>query len=193
MHTFLRNQLGATPTASHNDVRPLVRDCESCSQHRPHTTFRNRKAGCDERSQPATARRRIGPPFQFQPGLTYVLPGRARSPPCVPPLSTGKPQRNLRLRRCSTADHHMYHWRRVHGTGEAPTNPHLPYPLRATTLPAIGTSDTRLLRLAFLSPRTVRHILDGKQPVSATVRMLTKVHELPTSWAEQETLLASFD
>ena len=142
--TFLRNQLGATPTASHNDVRPLVRDCESCSQHRPHTTFRNRKAGCDERSQPATARRRIGPPFQFQPGLTYVLPGRARSPPCVPPLSTGKPQRNLRLRRCSTADHHMYHWRRVHGTGEAPTNPHLPYPLRATTLPAIGTSDNRI-------------------------------------------------
>ena len=142
--TFLRNQLGATPTASHNDVRPLVRDCESCSQRRPHTTFRNRKAGCDERSQPATERRRIGPPFQFQPGLTYVLPGRARSPPCVPPLSTGKPQRNLRLRRCSTADHHMYHRRRVHGTGEAPTNPHLPYPLRATTLPAIGASDNRI-------------------------------------------------
>jgi hypothetical protein len=52
---------------------------------------------------------------------------------------------------------------------------------------------TRLLRLAFLSPQTLRHILNGKQPVSATVRMLTKVHELPTSWAEQETLLASFD
>jgi site-specific DNA recombinase len=52
---------------------------------------------------------------------------------------------------------------------------------------------TRLLRLAFLSLRTLRQILDGKQPVSATVRMLTKVHELPTSWAEQKTLLASFD
>ena len=52
---------------------------------------------------------------------------------------------------------------------------------------------TRLLRLAFLSPQTLRQVLDGKQPVGATVRMLTRVHNLPTSWHEQGTLLASFD
>jgi DNA invertase Pin-like site-specific DNA recombinase len=52
---------------------------------------------------------------------------------------------------------------------------------------------TRLLRLAFLSPQALRQILDGKQPVGATVRMLTRVHDLPTSWEKQETLLASFD
>ena len=52
---------------------------------------------------------------------------------------------------------------------------------------------TRLLRLAFLSPQTLRQVLDGKQPVGATVRMLTRVHDLPTSWEKQETLLASFD
>ena len=52
---------------------------------------------------------------------------------------------------------------------------------------------TRLLRLAFLSPEIVRQILDGTQPVNATVKMLTRVHDLPTSWQEQKSHLASFE
>ena len=142
--TFLRNQLGATATASHDNGWTLVRDRGSFSQPRPRVTFRNPKAKSDEWSQSATARRRIHRPFPYQPGLTYALPGRARSPPCIPPLSTAKLQQNLRRRRNSTVVDHRSYWRRVHRTGEAPANPRLPYPLRATTLPVIGATDTRL-------------------------------------------------
>ena len=51
---------------------------------------------------------------------------------------------------------------------------------------------TRLLRLAFLSPQTLRQIRDGKQPVGVTVKTLTREHDLPLLWEEQEALLASF-
>ena len=51
---------------------------------------------------------------------------------------------------------------------------------------------TRLLRLAFLSPRLVRQIRDGEQPVNVTVKTLTREHCLPFLWKEQESLVASF-
>ncbi len=51
---------------------------------------------------------------------------------------------------------------------------------------------TRLLRLAFLSPRLVRRIRDGEQPVGVTVKTLTREHDLPRLWQEQEALVASF-
>jgi len=51
---------------------------------------------------------------------------------------------------------------------------------------------TRLLRLAFLSPQTLRQIRDGKKPVGVTVKTLTREHDLPLLWEEQEALLASF-
>lgn len=47
-------------------------------------------------------------------------------------------------------------------------------------------------RLAFLSPQLVRRILDGEQPVGVTVKTLTREHDLPLLWQEQETLVASF-
>ena len=92
--TFLRNQLGATATTGYEEGWTLVRDRGSFSQRRPHVIFRNRKTVSDERSRPATARCRICPPFQNQPGLIYPLPGHARSPPCIPPLSMN-PQQNV--------------------------------------------------------------------------------------------------
>ena len=51
---------------------------------------------------------------------------------------------------------------------------------------------TRLLRLAFLSPRLVRRILEGEQPVGVTVKTLTREHDLPRLWQEQEALVACF-
>jgi DNA invertase Pin-like site-specific DNA recombinase len=51
---------------------------------------------------------------------------------------------------------------------------------------------TRLIRLAFLSPRLVRRILDGEQPVGVTVKTLTREHDLPRLWQEQEAFVASF-
>ena len=38
---------------------------------------------------------------------------------------------------------------------------------------------TRILRLASLSPGIIRQIFDGRQPVRMTVKMLTRVHDLP--------------
>ncbi len=51
---------------------------------------------------------------------------------------------------------------------------------------------TRLLRLAFLSPRLERQIRDGEQPVAVTVKTLTRQHGLPLLWEEQEALVAFF-
>jgi DNA invertase Pin-like site-specific DNA recombinase len=51
---------------------------------------------------------------------------------------------------------------------------------------------TRLLRLAFLSPRLVQQIRSGGQPVCVTVKTLTRQYELPLLWQEQEALVASF-
>lgn len=51
---------------------------------------------------------------------------------------------------------------------------------------------TRLLRLAFLSPRLVRQIRNGEQSTGVTVKTLPREHELPLSWQDQETLLESF-
>ncbi len=51
---------------------------------------------------------------------------------------------------------------------------------------------TRLRRLAFLSPQLVRRIRNGEQPVGVTVKALTRAHDLPLLWEEQELLVASF-
>src|SRR2546423_9340619 len=47
----------------------------------------------------------------------------------------------------------------------------------------------RLIDLAFLSPRLVDVILEGRQPVVLTTTRLTEV-DLPPDWAEQHRLLA---
>ncbi len=48
----------------------------------------------------------------------------------------------------------------------------------------------RLVDLAFLSPVLVETILQGRQPVELTATRLTEL-DLPLSWAEQHSLLAS--
>ena len=48
----------------------------------------------------------------------------------------------------------------------------------------------RLVNLAFLSPRLIEAIVQGRQPVELTATRLTKL-DLPMVWAEQHRLLAS--
>ncbi len=48
---------------------------------------------------------------------------------------------------------------------------------------------SRLLPLAFLSPRIVEAILIGRQPADLSVRHLVRGVDLPISWAEQGRLL----
>lgn len=48
---------------------------------------------------------------------------------------------------------------------------------------------SRLLPLAFLSPRIVEAILTGQQPADLSVRHLARGIDLPISWAEQGRLL----
>jgi hypothetical protein len=48
---------------------------------------------------------------------------------------------------------------------------------------------SRLLPLAFLSPRIVAEILTGHQPADLAVRRLTRDTELPVAWADQSKLL----
>ena len=51
---------------------------------------------------------------------------------------------------------------------------------------------TRLLRLAFLSPNLAHRIRNGEQPVGVTMKTLTREHDLPLLWEEQEAFVASF-
>ena len=46
---------------------------------------------------------------------------------------------------------------------------------------------SRILRLAFLSPKIVQAILDGKQPAWLTMKDLLR--QLPLEWHEQELIL----
>jgi site-specific DNA recombinase len=48
----------------------------------------------------------------------------------------------------------------------------------------------RLVNLAFLSPRLIEAIVQGRQPVELTATRLPEL-DLPTDWAEQHRLLAS--
>lgn len=48
---------------------------------------------------------------------------------------------------------------------------------------------SRLLPLAFLSPRIVESIVTGQQPPDLSVRYLARNIDLPISWAEQGRLL----
>jgi hypothetical protein len=45
---------------------------------------------------------------------------------------------------------------------------------------------SRLLPLAFLSPRIVDRILVGTQPVNLTAQTLSRIADLPVSWQQQE-------
>ena len=47
----------------------------------------------------------------------------------------------------------------------------------------------RILRLAFLAPDIVEAIVAGHQPADLTVTRLTRLEDLPLSWAEQRRLL----
>ena len=46
------------------------------------------------------------------------------------------------------------------------------------------------IRLAFLSPKIVKAIVDGKTNRELSIKMLTK-HDLPLDWSEQEVLFLS--
>ncbi|MDO6962318.1 hypothetical protein Q4481_00020 [Rhizobium alvei] len=48
---------------------------------------------------------------------------------------------------------------------------------------------SRILPLAFLSPQLTESILSGRQPADLTVRTLSRLVDIPASWAEQATLL----
>lgn len=48
---------------------------------------------------------------------------------------------------------------------------------------------SRVLPLAFLSPRIVEAILTGQQPADLTARHLARAIDLPIRWADQSTLL----
>jgi hypothetical protein len=45
---------------------------------------------------------------------------------------------------------------------------------------------SRLLPLAFLSPKILDSILTGTQPVNLTAQTLSRIADLPTSWHQQE-------
>jgi hypothetical protein len=53
-----------------------------------------------------------------------------------------------------------------------------------------GVTSVHLIDLAFLSPRLVDAILQGRQPVALTATRLSEF-DLPLDWAEQHKLLAS--
>jgi site-specific DNA recombinase len=48
---------------------------------------------------------------------------------------------------------------------------------------------SRILPLAFLSPRILEMILTGRQPPNLTLRSLTRGTDLPVEWSQQEALL----
>lgn len=50
---------------------------------------------------------------------------------------------------------------------------------------------SRILPLAFLSPKLTEAILNGRQPPDLTLRKLTRGIELPIEWARQDQLLAN--
>jgi len=50
---------------------------------------------------------------------------------------------------------------------------------------------SRFLPLAFLSPKIIEAIVNGRQPVELTARNLLRIEELPLSWAGQEAMLAA--
>jgi site-specific DNA recombinase len=51
---------------------------------------------------------------------------------------------------------------------------------------------SRVVRLAFLSPKITQRILAGEQPPTLNARRLLGLRSIPPSWAEQETLLLSY-
>ena len=63
---------------------------------------------------------------------------------------------------------------------------------RANSIAAIASEErltgayvTRILRLAFLSPRLIESILEGTHPPELTVDRLTLRTEMPLTWREQ--------
>ena len=51
--------------------------------------------------------------------------------------------------------------------------------------------NTRVLRLAFLSPKLVEMILTGKQPAGVTAAALMRTEAVPAGWGAQASSLAS--
>ncbi|WP_075291354.1 hypothetical protein [Pararhizobium arenae] len=54
---------------------------------------------------------------------------------------------------------------------------------------AHGPDISRILPMAFLSPKITEAILTGQQPVDLTIAKLTRMLELPMTWSEQHTEL----
>ena len=49
----------------------------------------------------------------------------------------------------------------------------------------------QLVRLAFLSPRIMQAIIDGRQPADLTTKTFSRIAEFPIDWPEQEALLGT--
>ena len=48
---------------------------------------------------------------------------------------------------------------------------------------------SQITKLAFLSPKIVQAVIDGRQPTRLTTKVLLNLDPLPLLWAEQEALL----
>lgn len=59
----------------------------------------------------------------------------------------------------------------------------------ASRFNAHGPDVSRILPMAFLSPKITEAILTGQQPVDLTIAKLTRMLELPIEWKEQQALL----
>lgn len=77
---------------------------------------------------------------------------------------------------------HLYLEALTDGSGAAHTE-------IANRLGANGPDISRIVPMAFLSPRITEAILMGQQPVDLTIAKLTRILELPVSWKEQHELL----
>lgn len=59
----------------------------------------------------------------------------------------------------------------------------------ATRFGAHGPDISRILPMAFLSPKITEAIITGQQPVDLTIAKLTRVLDLPMGWKEQQVML----
>jgi ParB-like chromosome segregation protein Spo0J len=48
---------------------------------------------------------------------------------------------------------------------------------------------SQITKLAFLSPKIVQTVIDGRQPMGLTTKVLLNLDPLPLLWSEQEALL----
>jgi len=77
---------------------------------------------------------------------------------------------------------HLYLGALTYGSGAAHTE-------IAKRLGVNGPDISRILPMAFLSPKITEAILTGQQPVDFTIPKLTRILDLPVGWKDQHRLL----